>query len=899
MNMASEMSMEALVELAHNEPVAFRKIPYGECLAVVRAHIEAERAKIRQRHAAGESGSNVLRNLTALCDRVVGAAIHFGLARTRNPQILMTRVAICALGGYGRGEMSPASDLDVSLLFDTALDQEIETLNSFLMPFFWDVGFHAGYSLHSVTEAAALAAADARVFTTYAQARLLMGDHTTLGRLKLLLSDINEKTRAQVLQDVRRRERAQELPLEHQDLYALEPDIKENAGGLRDFHAGLWMVILAHGQMSLDDMLRLGHITPQEHLGLLDGLDFNWRHRNELHYPAGRPEDRLTFAMQRHIAEAFDYGSGTNMEVHRFMEDYYAAAVKVRGFLQIAARICDQPSMAAMFDQRQPGRSHLSVYHGQLCVDPSDKNWFAENPTRLMEIFWESARRTVPLSAATAHWVTASLHLVNDEFRTSDVVRRYFIAICNRPMQAGSALREVARTGLLGAYMPEFGAIQGILRYEDFHSYPVDEHTLRALEALGQIPKLKGDVGKMLYRTLERIRDPQVLVLAVLLHDLGKAAGETHASEGTRLANDICARMGLSDYDRQRVAFLVEHHMAMSNIAFYRDTDDLEIVNGFAQSVKTDDQLRMLLLLTYADLSAVGPNVWNEWKGALLLKLFLKAERILTGRVDEAVEDFWNLPKALKIREVAPAYTDSQIGDYLRTLGERYLLAYSPDQIAVHMDCLVEAHDTGLSLRCTNNPQTGTSEVTVCTRDSHGLFSKIAGTFTSQLINVQGAALFTRADGWVVDCFTVEDAANRRPLTTSEFDALKGLLRRMVLEGGDVSALVQRARTRLFAMQASAVPVRGIVEIDNSASRFDTVIDIVTGDRTGLLYDIASALSGMGIDFEAAHIMTDVGRVRDSFYVRMNGKKIEDHNLCEALRQRVAQALQPLPGLDK
>ncbi len=899
MSPVAEMSMEALARLAQSNPVAFREIPYGDCLAVVRAHIESERAKIRQRHASGESGSNVLRNFTALCDNVVKAAVHFGLARSRNPRILMSRVAICALGGYGRAEMSPASDLDVSLLFDAALDQEIETLNNFLMPFFWDVGFHAGYSLHSVTEAAALAAEDAQVFTTYAQARLLLGDNTTLGRLKLLLSDINEETRAQVLQDVRRRERARELPLEHQDLYALEPDVKENAGGLRDFHAGLWMVILSHGQMTLDDMLRLGHITPQEHLDLLDGLDFIWRIRNELHFFTGRPENRLTFTMQKHISGNFGYGSGTNQEVGRFMEDYYAAALKVRGFLQIAARVCDQPSMAALFDRRQQGRSHLSVYHGQLCVDPQDKNWFVENPNRLMEIFWESARRTVPLSAAAAHWVAGSLHLVNDEFRASDVVRRYFIAICNRPLQAGNALREVARTGLLGAYMPEFKAIQGIISYEDFHSYPVDEHTLRAIEAIGQIPKLKGDVGKMLYRTLERIRDQHVLILSILFHDLGKAAGEIHAAESTRVTHDICTRIGISDYDRQRIAFLVENHMAMSNIAFYRDTDDLEIVNAFAQSVKTDDQLRMLLLLTFADLSAVGPNVWTDWKGALLLKLFLKSERILTGRVDEAIEDFWNLPKALKIRQLAPDWTDAQIEDYLKTLGERYLLAYSPDQIAGHMECLTEAHSTGLTLRCLTNAQTGTSEVTICTRDRHGLFSEIAGTFTSQLINVQGAALFTRADGWVVDTFTVEDAANRRPLTESEFESFKVVLRRVVVEGADVSALVHKSRTRLFALQPSAVPVRSVVEVDNSASRFDTVIDIVTGDRTGLLYDIASALSGMGIDFEAAHIMTDVGRVRDSFYVRMNGKKIDDSNLCEVLRQRVTDALQPPSALDK
>ncbi len=891
-------NMLDLAEMARQDPVRFRGISYEQCVQSVRAHLEAERQRLRGQHNSGVSGHNTLRGFTSLCDSIVKSAAAFALSRCKNPQILLSRVSICALGGYGRGEMSPCSDLDVSLLFDNVFDSEIEAVNGFLTPFFWDIGLHAGYTLHSVREAAELAVKDPRVFTSYAQARLVVGDNTTLGRLKLSLSDLGDQARSSVMRYVRQRENRMELPPEHRDVFALEPNIKESAGGLRDFHAGLWMIMITHGAMGLDDMARLGHVTPVEHLELLDGLDFLWRVRNELHFHTGREEDRLSFAMQRHAARFFGYGDDSAGAVVRFMEDYYQAASSVRRFLQIAARICDQAPMSEMFVQHPAGRSKITVYSGHLCVDPSDKNWFAENPTRLMEIFWECARRTTPLAPSTGHWVRNSLGLVNDAFRSNDVVRRYFIAICNRPLQAGAALREAAGSGLLGAYLPEYEAIRGVLCYEDFHSFPVDEHTLRALEALGQIPRMKGDVAMFLYRVLERVRDPHVLVLAVLLHDLGKVAGEIHVAEGARIAGEICARINLSEYDTQRIVYLVNNHMAMSDIAFYRDTDDMEIVQAFAQGVKTDDMLRMLLLLTYADLSAVGPNVWNEWKGALLIKLFLKAERILMGRDDFSPDDEWLEAKGRKAVESLPEERRAAMENHLQRLGERYLLAFSPEQMALHLDCVEQAASDGLALRCVGHEDTGTTEVVVCTRDRHGLFSEIAGCFTAQLVSVQNAVLFTRSDGWVVDCFMVEDAAKHRPLTQNELDSVGNLLRKVILDGHDVRKHVEKSKHRLFALQTPPLAVKTTVELDNDASKSDTVIDIVTGDRTGLLYDISSTLSGMGIDFSTAHIRTDVGRVRDSFYVRMNGNKIEGHTLRDFVRQRLLDAIGPVAAIE-
>ncbi|MBP7869332.1 MAG: [protein-PII] uridylyltransferase [Candidatus Hydrogenedentes bacterium] len=881
--------MDALVHLARTDREAFLAAGRVTCLLAVRNHVAERRAHLRARHEAGESGATTLRLLTDLCDETVRAVFDFALTSVANRGRLESQTALCALGGYGRGEMSPCSDLDVSLIFDCPMDRDIETINTYLLPFFWDLGFKAGYTLNSVSDAATLAAGDTTVFTSYGQSRLIYGDTTAYGRLKMMLAGLEPSKYEALLADVRRREQPDHLPVEYRDLYAPEPNIKENSGGLRDYHAGLWMLLLTHGPMSLDELATLGHISAEEHLELLAGLNFIWRIRHELHFHTGRGEDRLTFSLQEHVARAFGYGDSPRA-LARFMEDYYHAACRAHQFLQIAARIADQPS-ATQATGGFPQESKFLLHQQQLCVDPSDKNWFAENPPRLMEVIWECARRKAPLSGATAHWLSSNLSLVNEEFRKNDFVRQYFMAIARCPLQAGLALREAARTGLLAAYLPEFKAISGIVRYEDFHSYPVDEHTLRALEALEKLCGASVAFAPALIQVLERVSDPHVLVLAILFHDLGKACGEKHVEDSVRLADAINGRIGVDPYDAERILLLVRHHMLMSNIALYRDTDDLDVITSFAKTVKTDDLLRMLLLLTYADLMAVAPNVWNEWKGALLLKLFLKTQRILTGRSEHAFDEALIQPKLDSVRILAEAEQMRDVDGYLNGLSERYILGYAPEQIVTHMKCLAEARTSGIAVACTEQSDLNASEVVICTQDRHGLFAEIAGVFSSQLINVRNAALFTRDDGWVVDSFLVEQAAQVRPLTGNEVEAFKRILVRVILEREDIRSLVDKSRRRLFALTRSSAMVRTSVTFDNDSSPRDTVIDIVAGDRTGLLYDIAYTLSEMGIDFRAAHIVTDVGRARDAFYVRMNGSKLEEERLKEWISRRLCEAI--------
>ncbi|HPO15180.1 MAG TPA: [protein-PII] uridylyltransferase [Candidatus Hydrogenedentes bacterium] len=893
----SEEFLELVAQAQSGVP-AFAQVTREACVEAARTYVREQWQIIRESHQKGESGSNVLRRLTEAADTVLRGVAEFGLYHSGVREKLMSQVAICALGGYGRAELSPRSDLDVCLLYDRRLNRSIEAINQFLVPFLWDMGFQAGYTVHRVSEAIKLSRQDPEVYTSYAQARLILGDSRTFARLKLLLNDLKGHERQNILAHVRLREQPDGLPEIHQDLYNLEPDLKENVGGLRDFHAAQWMILITHGFMSLDDLQRLGHIPYDEYLGLVEALDFLWRIRNELHFHTGKAENQLSFSMQQHLANVFGYGGDAEESMNQFMQDYYSAAKRIRHFLHLAARLCDQELQSDPDDGPGLSRSHLTVYRGQLSAGTLDQNWFAENPARLMQVLWESTRRKVPLSYAMQYWMTENLPLVSDAFRSSDVVRRYFVAICCRMLQAGGVLRQAANIGLLGAYLPEFEAVRGIIRYEDFHSYPVDEHTLRALEALAAIPAMEGSVAGVLRKALEHIREPHILIMAILFHDLGKASGETHVDEGVRAARAICERIGMPPDDTNRIAFLVLHHLLMTNTAFYRDTDNAETVNKFAEQMNSDERLRELLLLTYADLASVGPNVWNDWKGALLIKLFLKAERILLGRSQVMEEEFWRLPKAQAVQGFVRDAIADKVGDYLKGMGERYFIAFSPEYMARHLECLEEARETGLALRCWTHEDTGMSEVAVCTRDRLGLFSEIAGSFASQLVNVEGAALFTLPDGWVVDCFMVKDAANDRPMTHAQFQGLKRVLGEVILHGDDIQAYVEQSRRRLFALLQPRVPVRTRVGFDNTASTTETVVDIETGDRTGLLYDIARSLSIMGVDIRSARIMTDARRVRDAFYIQKNDGRIEDPAVLASLRTGVEQAIHGVSALE-
>jgi len=886
-------SFHELAGMAAGGDERFRSVTRDTYVAATRERARLDRDEIRARHDAGELGSTIVQLLSARADRLLRGVFSFALFPLANPRQALSRVSLCALGGYGRGELSPHSDLDVCLLYDGRLDATIEQLNDFLVPFLWDIGFAVGYAIRSVPEAMELARTDIQALTSFIEGRVIAGDNTAFARVKLAVREWASGDRSHAFVQLRLRERRDGLPEQYRDLYRPEPDIKEGAGGLRDIHTALWLLMMVCGTSSLDDIVSQGLVSPEEHLEVVQALDFIWRIRNELHFHTRRAENRLTFENQEHVARAFGYHSPGHTGVTRLMEDYYDAARHLRRFLHLAVGICDS---AASWGPAEAGGAPISDYSirdGELYVGMTDRKWFIENPVRLIEAFWECARYGVRLSPPTERMVTANLGLIGDSFRSSDLVRRFFVAICGRPSHAAQALRQMASTGFLAAYIPEFAAVQGVIRYEDFHSYPVDEHILRALEAIPALEPGEGVVTQCLRMALDELPDPHILTMAILFHDLGKAAGEVHVEAGVHSVHEFCQRTRMPVDDEERVAFLVQHHMLMTKISQFRDTDDEDIVRAFAHTIRTGDRLRALFVLSYCDLAAVGPEVWNDWKGALLLRLYLKTQKLLQGGDEEVTDALWESPKAVQIGKLLAPAIGADLDGHLRGLGDRYFAAFSADEIADHLGCVAEAREHGLAVRFSSDEATNRTAVVISTGDRPGLFAEIAGCFASQLVDVNGAALFTRPDGLVVDCFVVTDVSGRRPLTGRECAGIERVLRAVLIQGEDVAKHVEQSRRRLFALEQPRIPVRTRVEFDNESSRTHTVIDIHTGDRTGLLYDIARAMTGAGLDITTARIVTDARHVRDSFYVTCDGQKLETEEVQAWVRERIRGAIHP------
>ncbi len=889
---------EALVEQARCKDPAFQTLSQGDRLAATKEFIRVRRGEILARHREGASGSDIVRALTELADEVVGGVLDFALYSVSKRRNFLQKVALCAQGGYGRAQLNPHSDLDIGLIYEGWIARDVEVVCSYMGPLLWDAGYRNSFVSRTVKEAVALAKRDTKVYTSYVECRLIAGAGAPFAKLTMTLRSMRPTDTQARFAEVKLRERSESLAEQHRDLYSPEPHVKEGAGGLRDYHAALWLLATAFDVRSLDDAVSQEIVTEEERLELAEAIDVLFRVRNELHFLAGKEEDLLTFANQRAVALAFGYIDSTQDDPSRFMEDYYGAARRVRRFLRKVARACDYKDAGGLLVSPRAETAEMTVEDGELYAGLSDPRWFEENPARLMQVFWECARQGAVLAHPSERLVEQNVHLINDSFRSSDLVRRFFLAICNRPLWSGHALRQASAAGVLGRYIPEFAAVQDVVRYADFHTYPVDEHTIRAVEALSALASMKGPVGNCLRNAFEHLTDPYILVLALLFHDLGKASGEEHVEEGVVLSRRICERIGLANEDAERIEFLVRHHMLMSNVGMYRDSDDPAVVDYFAKIVKTEDRLRALFILTYADMTAVGPNVWNDWKGTLLLKLYLRTERALIGRAQTPDEQFWKQPKADDVRARLPEELKGKLEEHLKDLGERYFAAFSAEHIAWHLECIDEAEKTGMCIRCDPNEETEMSEVVICWPDHRGMFAEIAGCFASQVIDVNNAALFTRSNGMALDSFTVTNAHRRRPLTKTQFEAVEKILRGVLSGERPVEEFLEQSRRRLYGLLQAPVPVPTRVTFDNESSQMHTVIDIEAGDRTGLLYDMARVLRDMNVNVVAARIVTDARRVRDSFYALLDGTKIEDKEFQAELSEALKNAIHPRPAVE-
>ncbi|HWI39971.1 MAG TPA: [protein-PII] uridylyltransferase, partial [Verrucomicrobiae bacterium] len=587
------------------------------------------REEIRARHAAGASGEQVVAEITAMTDVLVKKLFRSVIVDLAWAGGAREQVALVALGGYGRGELNPFSDIDLMFLYDGKDPAQAESVAQRILYFLWDMRLDVGYSVRTMSDCVEMAASDSTVKTALIDARFLIGS-------RKLYSDFDKSRLTQVMakaSDTFIKNKIEEQKTRRDkygsSVYILEPNVKEGEGALRDLHTALWIAKVKYKVSELRELIVKGILSEEELEQYHAAQSYLWRIRNELHYFSGRKNDQLTFDAQVHLASFLGFrDQGKVLAVEEFMRDYYLRGTRVEHFASQLVSRCVRRDEGALkilgYFIRRPVGEGFYVLKGELIV-PDEKVVEAE-PARLMKMFEIAQKQGVTLSIGAKGLVRRSLHLVNDKFRRNREVNRSFFNILNSPKGVPETLRLMHHLEFLNHFIPEFERIYCKVQHDLYHIYTIDTHSLFAVEEIVRL--WSGEREKelpVLTRVSREIGKRELMLLAVLLHDVGKGEGGGHAEKGAAMVPTIARRMGLSREDSDRLEFLVRHHILMTHIAQRRDLHDEKMIISFARQMEKSENLKMLYLLTYADLRAVGPDVWTEWKARLLQELYEKA----------------------------------------------------------------------------------------------------------------------------------------------------------------------------------------------------------------------------------------------------------------------------------
>ncbi len=890
------MTDDLITAALHSDPplgalvVALRDAP--ERAVTARRFLDAARARSRPRHDAGAGGLEVVALWTGLVDHLVCALFEAVVREHALPS--PGGLALVALGGYGRAELSPRSDLDLLVLHrgDPAVGGVVEGL---LYPL-WDAGVDVQGVARTVDENLAVARQDIRSRTSLLEARLLSGDPAVFGELdetvisgEILGGDPAPFIRAKRGEMAARRHRYGDT------VYLLEPHLKEGEGGLRDVQTALWISQVRYRLRSPGELVRRGVVPAREIHALEDATDFLLRVRNHLHFLTGRREDRLTYELQDEIAPAMGYGGGDGVPgVEQFLQAYYASANRVRHFSSaVIRRAC-----AGLGGGPPPGRTRVGpglwIEGDEVNLDPAV---VAERPRTLLAAFEAAQDHDAELSPGALEVVRSNLDRVDERFRRDPEAVAAFFRILRHPRRVATTLMAMHDVGFLNRFIPEFAAIHCRAQRDLYHVYPVDVHSLFTVQELRRLARGEyADAFPLLTDLIREVERPDILYLAALLHDVGKGHGGGHAERGAETALVVADRMDLPPGDREYLQFLVRNHLILSHTAQGRDLHDEDLIADFARRVGDVESLRLLYLLTVADIRAVGPGAWSGWKGLLFQELYEKTRLCLeAGPPDPRRGERRAAEVADRIRAAARGrFPPGEVERFLAGVEHaRYLLANPVEALVRHLAAYCRRTDGDPVVDRREVPEQAYDEILLVTRDRPGLFAQVAGLLAAHRMNVLSAVLNTRTDGWVVDVFHVsrepgDDPGGRR------WDAWKADLRELLSGSASPADLIEARLRRAggLARPRPRVPVR--VEIDNRASGRFTVVDLRTADRIGLLYDVARALAGQRLTIRLAKIATNIEQVADAFYVEtLEGGKVEHPDEIERLRLAVERAVTP------
>lgn len=865
--------------------------------AELKAALAAGQAEIARRLAEHPSrGIEIAAAGAFLTDQLLRLLWDFTTQRLHpNPNPTTSeRMTLIAVGGYGRGEMAPHSDIDIGFLTPWKVTGWCEQVIESMLYSLWDMQLKVGHSSRSLDEMVRQAKADVTVRTALLEARYVWGDTD-------LYEEAASRFKAEVQADTARTFIAQKLDernARHKRMgdsrYVVEPNIKEGKGGLRDLHTLFWIGKYAYNVREPAELVEAGLLTRQEFRQFRRAENFLWAVRCQLHQLSGRPEDRLTFDVQPEIAERMRFSDRPGMsKVERFMRYYFLQAKVVGDLTGVFLAHLDEKFAArgsrfglpTLF--RRPRKlKGFTLDRGRLAL-PRD-GFFAEDPVRLIELFQLADLHGLEIHPLAMRVAARDAKLV-DDVRADPRANALFLDVLTSPRDPETVLRWMNEAGVFGRFVPDFGRVVAQMQFDMYHHYTVDEHSIRAIGLLNRIEKgeLKED-HPLATGIFRQIVSRRVLYVAVLLHDIAKGRGGDHSVLGAEVAERLCPRLGLSAAETETVAWLVRWHLLMSATAFKRDLSDFKTILDFTAQVQSAERLRLLLVLTIVDIRAVGPGVWNGWKRQLLSDLFEAAEEVLRlghkqkGRSERIAAKQAALAQAL-------GWDAARMAAFNRRTTEPYWIAEPLDVLERNARLVDAAGDAPLSIEAQVYPDRGATLVTVYAADHPGLFYRIAGAIHVAGGNIIDARIHTMRDGMALDNFLVQDPLGR------PFDEAARLAR---IKASITDALANRAklserlRTRpLPRLRADAFPIEPNVFIDQGASNRFTVVEVNARDRPALLYALAHALFQSKVTIHSAHVATYGERAVDTFYLTdLLGDKIESAGRLKAIERRLLEA---------
>ena len=802
-------------------------------------------------------------------------------------------IALIAVGGYGRGELHPGSDIDLLILLNDDNHEDYREELEKLLTFLWDIGLEIGQSVRSINECHVEAGKDITVATNLMESRLVAGSKTLLQKLCKQIGP--DKIWPDVEFFAAKWHEQQQRHKKYNDTaYNLEPNVKEGPGGLRDIQMVAWVAKRHFGANRLSELVKHGFLTPQEYDDLVSGQNFLWRVRFGLHCLAGRREDRLLFDYQKTLALQLGYQDedGTQQAVEQFMKDYFCTITELSRLNEMLLQLFQE---AILYGERPTVCRPINKrFHScNNFIETTGEHVFKRYPFALLEIFLllEQHPELKGVRATTIRQIRDHRHLIDDDFRNDLRCRSLFMEIMREPKGITHELRRMNRYGILAAYLPAFANIVGQMQYDLFHVYTVDDHTLMVLRNLRRFT-VPGFANEFPFcsELIQRIPKPELLYLAALFHDIAKGRGGSHSVLGAIDAAEFCQQHGLSQYDTDLITWLIRNHLILSDTAQRKDISDPNVINHFTGKVENQVRLDYLYLLTVADIRGTSPDLWNNWKDSLLRELYLSTRRVLRSGPDQANRESFVRETQIETRALLnDSVNEEDIQALWQTLDDDYFLRHHADEIAWQTRAINQTSSERLPLvLIRDETERGGTEIFIYTTDRKNLFAVCTQVIEKMGLTIVDARIITSNTGFALDTFIVLDASSEAihdPRRIHEIESeLQQNLSQMQVE------LPTTTIARRLPRQLKHFNFSTTVEFDHDNNK--TIMYLSTADRPGLLARIALAMAQCQIRVHNAKIATYGARVEDSFIISdKNNQSITDEAQQQTLKQAIIEAL--------